>query len=314
MGAISCKFHFENDERDMSRRGHSTAATKAKYHAVLEGKTPEIGERFFYEGSYFTLENDGSVLYFQAEIAGKSQNEILPGTQAVPVNHIEGLISAKFGMVYENGSDAESDENLRTRILEKIAGPAENGNIQHYKTWCESIEGVGRARIIPLWNGENTVKAALIDASGKPLGAAKVAEVQRFIDPADKGMTAVVGGREYVVGDGLGNGAANIGAHFTAAAAEQLDITVTFSAELAPGMTAENVRQEASDELEKYLKELVLSADENFEIVVRISTVGAILSRLKSLTDYSDLKLNGETRNIAVDGDFVPVLKEVTVT
>ena len=71
------------------------------------------------------------------------------------MNNIEGLISATFGAIYETGSDEDDDESLRNRVIEKIAGPAENGNKQHYKTWCESIDGVGRARNFPQWLGEN---------------------------------------------------------------------------------------------------------------------------------------------------------------
>ena len=136
------------------------AATRAKYRAIFDGTTPEVGERFYYDLSYFVLRQDENtgVYYFEAEVAGESGNNIYAGTPAVPVNNIEGLISATFGEIYENGSDAEDDESLRNRVFEKIFGPAENGNKQHYKTWCESIDGVGRARIVPLWNGENTVK------------------------------------------------------------------------------------------------------------------------------------------------------------
>lgn len=291
------------------------AATRAKYRASFDGVTPELGERFYYDGAYFTLgmdENTG-VYYFEAETPGESGNDIYAGTPAVPVNNIEGLISATFGAIYENGSDSEDDESLRTRVQEKIAGPAENGNRQHYKTWCESRDGVGRARIFPLWNGPNTVKGVLIDTVGKPCGAEKVAEVQEYIDPADKGMTTTVGGKTYTVGDGLGNGVANIGAHFTAVGASPLEIEVTFGAELASGATKETAGQEAAGVIEEYLKELVLSAGEAEEIVVRVSTVGAILSRLKSLLDYSDLRLNGGTHNITPGEDYVPVLGEVVV-
>ncbi len=286
-------------------------ATNAKYYALFEGKTPDTGERFFHDGKYFVLHSRVGILYFEAEISGESQNNIIPGTAAVPVDNIDGLISSAFGSLYESGSDSESDESLRTRIMEKIAGPAENGNRQHYKTWCESIDGIGKARIFPLWNGENTVKAVLIDTTGKPLGSAKVQEVQNFIDPADKGLTAVVDGKTYTVGDGMGNGRANIGAHFTAVSAEPLNITVTFKAELAAGYTAETAEIEAYSKIESYLKELVLSANENTEIVIRISAIGAILSSLESIYDYSNLKLNGNTGNITVGSDFVPVLLSV---
>ena len=291
------------------------AATRAKYLAEFEGVTPEPGERFYYDGAYFVLrqEAETGLLYFEAEAAREDGNDIYEGTPAVPVNNIEGLISATFGAIYESGSDAEGDEALRNRVIEKIAGPAENGTKQHYKTWCESIDGVGRARIFPLWLGENTVKAVLIDTTGKPCGEAKVLEVQNYIDPADKGMTATVDGKTYTIGDGLGNGVANIGAHFTAVAATALEIEVTFGAELASGASQETVQQDATEAIERYLRELVLGADDEAVITVRVSAIGAILSGLKSLVDYTDLRLNGGTQNIIPGEDDVPVLGEVRI-
>lgn len=291
------------------------SATKAKYYVTFEGVTPLAGERFYTDGQYFRLAEDteAGVYYLEAEIAGSSGNEIYSGTPAVPVNNIEGLTAATFGAIYENGTDEEEDENLRTRVQEKITGPAENGNKQHYKTWCESREGVGRARIFPLWNGPNTVKGVLIDAEGKPCSESKVLEVQNYIDPATKGYTASANGREYVVGDGLGEGVANLGAHFTAVAATPLEITVAFEAELASGATKEAAEQEAEEAIEEYLKELVLTTVEAADIVVRVSAIGAILSGLQNLLDYSNLRLNGAASNITPGQDDVPVVGEVAI-
>ena len=292
------------------------AATKAKYNVTFEGVTPMLGERFFTDGQYFRLgeDEDSGTLYLEAEIPGINGNNVYSGTNAVPVNNIEGLTSATFGSLYESGTDSESDDSLRTRVQEKIAGPAENGNKQHYKTWCESIDGIGQARIFPLWNGPNTVKAVLIDGTGAPCSAAKVAEVQEYIDPATKGYTAVVDGRTYVVGDGLGEGVANLGAHFTAAAALPLTVNVSFNGELASGYTIDAAQQEATTAITDYFHRLVLETEEASDIVVRVSSIGAILTTLKSLLDYSGLKLNGATNNITPGEDYVPVVGEVTVT
>lgn len=294
------------------------AATRAKYLVTFDGVMPQIGERFYNDGRYFTFregdENGRSIYYLEAEAAGSGNNDIYKGTPAVPVNNIEGLTSAEFGALYENGSDAEEDESLRARVQEKIAGPAENGNQQHYKTWCESIDGVGRARIFPLWNGPNTVKAVLIDGEGQPCGPAKVEEVQNYIDPATKGYTATVDGRTYTVGDGLGEGVANLGAHFTATGAIPLTIDVSFAAELAIGATKDAARQDAEGAIEEYFKGLVLDTAEVTDIVVRVSAVGAILSGLQTILDYSDLKLNGAAVNIMPGEDGVPVIGEVDIS
>ncbi len=290
------------------------AATSAKYYMNFEGAAPQIGERFFADGKYFILKSDSAdgAHYLEAEIAGTEGNEIYPGTPAVPVNNISGLASATFGALCESGTDAEDDESLRTRIQEKIAGPAENGNKQHYKTWCESRDGIGRARIFPLWNGPNTVKAVLIDSAGQPCSASKVAEVQNFIDPATKGYTAIVDDKTYVVGDGLGEGVANIGAHFTAVAATALTINISFTAELVSGVTKEAAREEATAAIEEYFKTLALAAETDNN-VVRVSAIGAIISKLETVLDYANLELNGAPKNIAPEDDDVPVIGEVQI-
>lgn len=291
------------------------AATSAKYYVTFEGATPQTGQRFFADGKYFVLKSDpaDSTYYLEAEIAGTEGNEIYPGSPAVPVNNISGLTSATFGALCESGTNAEDDESLRTRVQEKIAGPAENGNKQHYKTWCESRDGIGRARIFPLWNGPNTVKAVLIDSTGRPCSASKVAEVQNYIDPATKGYTAIVDDKTHVVGDGLGDGVANIGAHFTAVAATALTINISFTAELVSGVAKEAAREEATAAVEEYFKTLVLGTAETNNIVVRVSAIGAIISGLKTVLDYGDLKLNGAAQNITPEEDDVPVIGEVQI-
>lgn len=289
------------------------SATCTQYHFSYTGTEPDTGERFFTGGAYFVLkEGSDGALYLQAETAGTSGNNVQAGTPAIPVNNIQGLTSATFGEIREYGTDDETDDALRLRLREKIASPTENGNKQHYKTWCESFEGVGRARITALWNGPNTVKAVLINPLGLPCSEALVKSVQDYIDPATKGYTAEVDGKTYVVGDGLGNGVANLGAHFTATAADETVINVEFTAELVSGATVDDAVEEMTEALTAYLRELVLTA-ESEDTVVRLSSVGALIAGLNSILDYSDLKINGDTEKVTPGEDNVPVTGEVTV-
>lgn len=294
-------------------------ATHAKYLFIYAGSRPAVGWRFFHadSGFYFTLcEDADGTLYLEAEEPGTACNYIQEGAIAVPCNTVQGMTSANFGAVYGDGygTDTEDDDHLRNRIFEKIAGPAENGNRQHYKTWSESIDGVGRAIIFPLWYGQNTVKAVLISPDGLPVADSVVEEVQQYIDPADEGMTVEVDGKTYVFGDGRGNGQANIGAHFTAVAATALRINLSFTADLPVSQTAENVRQAVTEAVTAYLKGLVLDAADGTTIIVRISTIGAILAGLTTyLVDYADLTINGAEVNVRLAADEVPVLGEVNV-
>ncbi|MBQ8436003.1 MAG: baseplate J/gp47 family protein, partial [Oscillospiraceae bacterium] len=165
-------------------------------------------------------------MFLEAEEGGAKYNVILPGETAVPVDTIEGLTSAVFGGIKSYATDIEDDESLRARVINKISGVGESGNKQHYKIWCESVDGVSKARIFPLWNGGNTVKAVLINADGLPCSDAVTEAVQQFIDPDSFGKTVTVGTVTYKVGDGLGEGTAPIGAHFTAIPAFKYEIEI----------------------------------------------------------------------------------------
>lgn len=290
------------------------AATPVQYYFSYTGNMPDTGERFFYDGVYFVLKEDSNNnLYLECEEAGASHNFIASGTPVVPVNNIDGLTSASIGAVYEYGTDEETDEALRSRVQAKLSGPAENGNKQHYKVWCEEVDGVGIARILSLWNGPNTVKGVLINSEGLPCGNTIVAAVQEHVDPAKLGYTTTVDGVTYVVGDGLGEGRANVGAHFTAVAAKSVTINVAASVELASGYDVQTATDDAEAALQKYFKELVLQTDSANDLIVRLSAVGVILAGLADILDYSSLTINGGTANITPGVDGVPVLGEVTL-
>lgn len=290
--------------------------TPARYRVNFEGTVPNAEERFFTDEFFFRLQHDeeNGIYYLEAEEAGAECNTVLSGTIAIPAGDIPGLESATFGTVYEYGSDVETDESLRARVQSKISGPAENGNREHYKLWCEEVEGIGRARIYPLWNGPNTVKAVLVDSRGNPCSQTKVSEVQNYVDPATKGYQTTVNGKTYVVGDGLGEGRANIGAHFTAMSAQGLPVNVSFTAEPAENYTAETIKQEVEKAVGEYLQKLCVSAKETIDVVVRLTTIGGILSDLPCIVDYRDLLLNGKAENIIPGQDDVPVPGEVDVS
>jgi uncharacterized phage protein gp47/JayE len=289
-------------------------AAPAKYHFSYEGEKPSVGERFYNDGSYFVLMySDDGYYYLQAEAAG-AEPLISSGTAAIPVNEVAGMTAATFGELIESGTEEEDDDSLRTRVQEKIAGPAENGNKQHYKSWCESIDGIGHARIYPLWNGPNTVKAVLIDSSGRACSSEKVKEVQNYIDPATRGYTANVDGYTYTVGDGTGDGVANLGAHFTAVSAREMSIDVSFSADLASGYTKDIAKNQVKAALEAYLEDLALNVAAAEDVIIRAARIGAIIIEQDAILDYSDLTINGGTSNIAPGDNAIPVLGEVTVS
>lgn len=275
------------------------AAKACKREFSYTGVIPSTGERFFADSLYFILKmDDEGTLYVESEAAGEEANYITNGTKLVPLNNIDGLLSSAIGNVLDPGTAIESDDDLRQRLREKISGPAENGNKHHYKSWCEEIAGIGRARIFPLWNGANTVKGVLVDTQGLPASELVVAEVQEYIDPGSLG---------------LGEGVANLGAHFTAVAATPITINISYTAVLKAGSTVEDAQGQTQTALEEYLKNIALNTPEGEDIVIRLTSIGAIIYSLDSILDYSNLTLNEGTANIPIDIESVAILGTVTI-
>lgn len=282
------------------------AATCATYAAIIEGTPPNDGDEFIIGDRYFDLfyDDDGNP-YFECVEPGEVGNGIQVGEVAVPVATIEGLTSATVGDPIDAGAEAQSDEDYRERIQERISGPAENGNKQHYKTWCESVEGVGHAKIIPLWNGPNTVKGIIYGEDGLPASDTVIERVQNYIDPDTDGDGE---------GDGLGEGVAEIGAHFTAVKPNELQLTVSATIQLASGYTIETVQEQLEDAITEYLKEAVIENDDEVaEPIIRYNAIGSIFMDSEGVLDYSNLLLNGATANIQPGTDDVVVLNALNI-
>ena len=278
------------------------AASKAKYSAVISGSITEDNERFFYSGMYFVLKVSENVRYFEAEEPGTAYNRISAGTAAVPVDTIPKLNSAKFGAIIEYGTDSEDDDNLRRRLKSKIYGTGENGNKQQYKIWCESVSGVGKAKILPLRSGPNTVKAILIDLNGLPCSDDVVSQVQQYIDPGSLG---------------LGEGAAPIGAHFTATAAESELFDVYIVVEVADGTDIGEVSGKFKTAIKNYFKNLIMNSDDSEGVIVRYSEISTVIGNVvlenAEIIDYSELSINGSDKNITINFESVPVLGVVEI-
>ncbi len=61
-----------------------------------------------------------------------------------------------------NGSNQESDDLLRTRILERIRNAPCAGNKKDYETWCLQISGITRAWCYPQYQGEGNVGLSFV--------------------------------------------------------------------------------------------------------------------------------------------------------
>lgn len=294
---------------------YRTVATSSCWSALFEGVTPETGTEFMCEDTYFTLSNVDGILCLVANEPGEGSNTLLPGSDLIPVDNIDDLESATLGELILPGMAEESDESLLARWQTSKIRPATNSNVPQLKLLCEQHESIGRAKILALWGGENTVKAVLLSKMGQNVSNEVVSAVQQYIDPIEKGYEVVVNGKTYTFGDGLGEGAANIGLHFLAASAEPVYLAITADVDLKEGYTREQVINAARGQITAYLTRIALEAPDKGSATVRISNIGSIITALPGVLDYDydSLKINGSGGNLEIDRESVAVLAEVVL-
>ena len=150
----------------------------------------------------------------------------------------------------------------------------------------------------------STVKGIIIAPDGTAAESDVIARVQNYIDPDED---------EDGEGDGLGEGVSNIGAHFTAVAPTETAINISFSATLAAGATVADVKAEVEAAVTARLKNLTMSTEDDEDIIVLRSKIGADIIAIEGIEDYSSLTLNNDTENITLSIAYVPVLGEVTI-
>lgn len=130
----------------------------------------------------------------EALVAGANGNTP-SGAPVTLVSPITGVFSQAVvgasGIV--DGSDQESVESVRERLLNRLRQPPHGGAAADYVTWAREVPGVTRAWVYPAWLGPGTVGVTFVTDGADPIipTPTKVDEVQAYIDTV-KPVTADV--------------------------------------------------------------------------------------------------------------------------
>lgn len=112
---------------------------------------------------------DGETLSFTSPIADIESDVVVNDTE------VEGF-------------DLESEEDLRTRVVERIRQPPQGGAAWDYIAWAKEVAGVTRAWVLPGHLGQGTVGVSFVLDDSDPIipDQNKVDEVQAWITQPNK--------------------------------------------------------------------------------------------------------------------------------
>lgn len=252
-----------------------------------EGATINNGTILKANDLHYVVLNDvllptDNIAYVEALEVGYKYN-LIANTEFELVEK-DGKITRLFNEEdFANGIDIEPDEDLRKRFVKIVNNPSTSGNKAHYEEWALEVQGVGSARVYPLWNGNGTVKVMLTGNDNKPVSEDIVNSAKAHIE---ENMP--------------------IGCSLTVTTPTLLNITVKASVELKEGYEVEEVKTDFETKLNEYLK------DVTDELVY--AKVYGILVNLDGVGDIESLMVNDNTINISIAEDKLINISDIQLS
>lgn len=245
----------------------------------------EIGSDFVCGADLYTVSSEISTGKYRltAKTAGTAANRSF-GT-LLPVDYIDGLMSAEITGIESRGEDVEADESLRLRYIECLTVPAFGGNVPDYEKKILSFAGIGAVKVFPVCNGAGTVGAVVCSADRRAVDSAMTVAVANEFNKRDE--------------QNMVCGLAPIGHTVYIKSAEELPITVNASVTLKEDAALDAVFDTAKKAVRNYIESIGFNQDiiHSAPLEVAILSSGEII-KINSLT------INGQSKHLTLDKTY----------
>lgn len=240
------------------------------------------------------MQDDGYLHYeMTCETVGTIGNEYFGSILAI--TSVPNLTYAMLADIIIPGTERESDEEYRTRLLLALREKEFAGNIASYRNYMLDQETVGAVQVYPVWEGPWTTKVVFLDANYDVATDALVTQMQNLICPPDEGQ---IGPSNH------GYGVAPVGAITTVTTGTRLDVNIGMEITLSAGYTVNNVR----DAIEQACADYLLSVRQNwgppvvnsvvYPVIVYAAEIIVRVKSLEGIIDVQNVTLNGESGNL----------------
>lgn len=264
--------------------------TKAKGSLTLSGRAgaklpsgalfvTDSGLEFIYTGNEIVYSTTGfKLIELEAAETGSKYNAVNE-TIRTAISY-SGITPVNSSFNATGGTDPESDDDLKKRLLLRLRNPTGSGCKNDYVMWALAVAGVGKVHVIPRWDGVGTVKVLIADNDLQPASSGLLDDVETAIEEKRP-----------------------IGATVTVDSFEAVPITITATAALSKPKA--EVEAAFTAAVKEYLKKATGA--------IQISKLGCLLLNVEGVDDYSELKINNDTANLEFSETELPVIDEVAI-
>lgn len=260
--------------------------------SILKGDlfATKFGVQFVATESKEVHAND--LVMIESVVGGEFNNVEANTIVEMPVT-LQGISKVTNPEAMTGGYDAETDNDYRNRYYQKLRTPVNGVNANQYIVWAESLDGVGKARCVPIWQGKNTVKVIIIGNDFKPASEDLVTRVQNYIDPNKNGD---------------GAGVATIGAVTTVVSATSVPITVQIKGlKVAKESLLETTKEAIKTNIDRYVRTSAFNTD-----YVSLAKIGMVIAETDNVNDFAEVRVNNGHTSVTMENEQCAVLTEVT--
>ena len=267
------------------------------------------------EGSRFVSPENDSIIYefigkddkdeniLRCETYGTVGNEYT-GT-ILPLTAIPDLVEAKITGTHIPAQDTESDDELRTRVINKLNSLSFGGNIDAYIEKVSGIDGVGTCKVFPAWQYNGSVLLSVVDSSYEPITQSFADRIKEEIDPEES--------------SGQGVGFAPIGHYVTITTPIKSNVKVQFHLDLEADVTIGNVQEECEQKIEEYFNSVRHEFYQDKTLgIYRARIIDKILE-IPEVLNVTDVLLNDVNADITytdeglLEHQYLPYVWEVII-
>ena len=223
----------------------------------------------------FTTDSDAvlpasaDLVYVQATAAEPgADSNVRGGRITVIVTPVLGIGRVSNNGVFSGGADAESDEELRKRIIDSYTDIPNGANAAYYKRIATSVDGVYSASVVGRGRGNGTVDV-YISARGDTVTSAVKSRVQALLNEGRELNTDVL-----------------------ARDPEEVDISLYIRLSVEEGYDFASTAARVRSAVEDHINGLGIGAD------VKLSEIGELIYHIKGVSDYHFVESYGSDTTI----------------
>ena len=291
-------------------------AVKAIHSVTLHKSTPVVVDTFVPDGFLLTTTAIGNKPPVKFEVIAGQQKQIAKGQKEVVNVLVEctefgevgnvsngaisliaqaGFDSVTDSEIYLAGTEIESDESYRQRILERKRRPARAGVPADWERWALEVKGVTKAKCFRCARGVGTADVVIWGNNGDIPEQGLIERCQQYLE------------KNYVPAD-LYNG----GILVVAPELVEIDVVIT-NAVLKEGYTTEMIKEILQNSFLNYFR-----SDKTKNMVSIVDCIVCVRTAFdpndsEKTPVVIDFELQSPSKNIALNAKQSPMLKNLEV-